>query len=147
MSNHSEILPAAPLLSGLPDARPASAMGGIDPGALPELVLRSAPAPLEPFANPEGARQVSVDGPETTGPNWVFFSNFQVFHTLESETVSETVLDETPRDETPWTPPMAVKATSRSPSPAWAPPPQGIVVIRIWNANGSLEATFGTSHC
>ena len=83
MSNHSEILPAAPLRSGLPDARPASAMGGIDPGALPELVLRSAPAPLEPFANP--ARQVFVDGPETAGPNWVFFEPSPITYNHEHE--------------------------------------------------------------
>ena len=127
MSNHSALLPAAPLLSGLPDARPASAMGGIDPGALPELVLRSAPAPLEPFANPEGARRVFSDGPETdqkseTAPNWVYFSNFEVFHTLES---GATPIDggATPLDEEPL-----------APSPAWPrfKTPPAAVAVRVW---------------
>ena len=55
MSTLPEILPAMPLVSGLPDARRASAMGGIDPGALSELAPRSALVPAEPFADPARA--------------------------------------------------------------------------------------------
>ena len=69
MSTLPEILPAMPLVSGLPDARRASAMGGIDPGASPEPVPRSALVSAEPFANPARARRVAgaapMDGPET----------------------------------------------------------------------------------
>ena len=69
MSTRPESLPAMPLVSGLSVARPASAMGGIDPGASPEPVPRSALVSAEPFANPARARRVAgaapMDGPET----------------------------------------------------------------------------------
>ena len=69
MSTRPESSPAMPLVSGLSVARPAFAMGGIDPGASPEPVPRSALVSAEPFANPARARRVAgaapMDGPET----------------------------------------------------------------------------------
>ena len=95
MSTRPESSPAMPLVSGLSVARPASAMGGIDPGASPEPVPRSALVSAEPFANPARARRVAgaapMDGPETdkksetaeTVPRlWVV--PFDFLHSLES---------------------------------------------------------------
>ena len=95
MSTRPESSPAMPLVSGLSVARPASAMGGIDPGASPEPVPRSALVSAEPFANPARARRVAgaapMDGPETdkksetaeTAPKlWVV--PFDFLHSLES---------------------------------------------------------------
>ena len=59
MSIRPESSPAMPLVSGLSVARPASAMGGIDPGASPEPVPRSALVSAEPFADPARARRVA----------------------------------------------------------------------------------------
>ena len=69
MSSSALFFSSATPVSGLPVARPASAMGGIDPGASPEPVPRSALVSAEPFANPARARRVAgaapMDGPET----------------------------------------------------------------------------------
>ena len=95
MSTRPESSPAMPLVSGLSVARPAFAMGGIDPGASSEPVPRSALVSAEPFANPARARRVAgaapMDGPETdkksetaeTVPRlWVV--PFDFLHSLES---------------------------------------------------------------
>ena len=95
MSTRPESSPTMPLVSGLSVARPASAMGGIDPGASPEPAPRSALVSAEPFANPARARRVAgaapMDGPETdkksetaeTVPRlWVV--PFDFLHSLES---------------------------------------------------------------
>ena len=80
-----------PLVSGLSVARPAFAMGGIDQGASPEPVPRSALVSAEPFANPARARRVAgaapMDGPETDKKSvsavfWVV--PFDLLHSLES---------------------------------------------------------------
>ena len=57
MSTRPESFPAMPLVSGLSVARPAFAMGGIDPGASPEPVPRSALVSAEPIANPARERR------------------------------------------------------------------------------------------
>jgi len=111
MSSPSSLFPASPLDFGLLVAPQASPMGAIDPPAPPELVSRSAPAPLEPIAIREVARRESapaMDGPKTDPKSeTVFFVPFEVFHALESET-DATPLDATPIDEEPMFPPLAI---------------------------------------
>ena len=54
----ASLLASAPLAAASPDARAASAMGGIDPPPSSDPVPSAAPAPLESIASPEGARKV-----------------------------------------------------------------------------------------
>ena len=130
-------LAAAPLVSGLPDARPASAMGGIAPGALPELAALSAPAPLELFVNPEGARKAPPDErpkPETAKKSepaetrWVFFDEPETAINSETAETAETAAE-------------TAKRLRKA---------RNLVAIRVWTApkdtepTGKFEAAFYT---
>ena len=112
-------------------------MGGIAPGALPELAARSAPAPLELFVNPEGARKAPPDErpkpetakkSETAETRWVFFDEPETAINSETAETAETAAE-------------TAKRLRKA---------RNLVAIRVWTApkdtepTGKFEAAFYT---